>query len=66
VRRTLCALAICLAGCDQSSEKFTDESPHIEQASAPPALAQSQRLILSPQMVEEAGILVEPVKRGNF
>ena len=68
VRGTLCAFAICLAGCDQSSEKFTDEPPPIEQASPPPAIppVQSQHLILSPQMVEEAGILVEPVKRGKF
>ncbi len=68
VKGALCALVLCLTGCDQASVPSTDEPPHIEQASPPPgtAPAQPQRLVLSPHTVKEVGILVEPVKRGTF
>ncbi|MGE0472733.1 MAG: efflux RND transporter periplasmic adaptor subunit [Nitrospirales bacterium] len=68
VRWVLCAITIYLAGCEQSPVPSIDEPPPIEQASPPPGTtpAQPQRLVLSPQMVEEVGILVEPVKRGTF
>lgn len=55
-------------GKDSSSAVEEASSPPLEKASPPPAIAATQpyRLVLEPQKVKNAGIQVEPVKRGNF